>query len=264
MTEIMTNLLGLARALIPVVEAAGRLELGYYRAGERHPDVMGKADGSPVTLADQEAEKLILAALADLAPGIPVVGEEASAAGHVPDVSGGTFFLVDALDGTREFISGGGDFTVNIGLLQNFVPVMGIIYAPATGDLYFGAADEAYRIAPGGAETRISVRQTPAEGLTVVGSRTSDNNARVQEILKGRNVLHFVKRSSSLKFCIIAAGEADFFPRFGPTCEWDTAAGEAILKAAGGSVTQMDGRPLKYGKDDAKFLNPSFLAFAGT
>lgn len=257
----MTHLLSLARALIPVVREAGALELTYHSAGKKFEGAMAKGDGSPVTVADQEAEKLIEKALAALAPHVPMVGEEATSAGIVPDISGGTFLLVDALDGTREFVSGGDDFTVNIAYLEDFRPVMGIIYAPVSGELYFGAQGQAFHINRDGLERRISVRPTPAKGLTVVGSRLSDNADNMKTFLKARKVHEFVRRSSSLKFCVIAAGEADLFPRLGPTCEWDTAAGEAILRAAGGKVTLLDGQPMQYGKKDRKFLNPAFLAF---
>lgn len=259
----MTKLLTLARKLIPVARDAGLLEMTYYRAGERPGTaILGKADGSPVTIADQEAEKLITAELHLLAPDIPVVGEEAVAAGEIPDISGGTFFLVDALDGTREFISGGADFTVNIALLENFIPVMGVIYAPASESMYYGADGAAFRRIADGADEGIAVRKAPEKGLTIVGSRMSDNSAKMQEFLKTKNVHEFIKRSSSLKFCAVAEGEADYFPRLGPTSEWDTAAGEAILNAAGGRVTTLDGKPMVYGKNDRKFLNPGFVAFA--
>lgn len=258
----MTDLLVLARALIPVVREAGALELTYYKEGEKFKGVMSKGDGSPVTIADQEAEVLIEKALKALAPHIPMVGEEATSAGIIPDISSGTFMLVDALDGTREFMEGRGDFTVNIAYLVDFVPVMGIIYAPVSGELYFGANGQAFHINKDGFERRIAVRDTPKEGITVVGSRSSDNADMMKEYLKAKNVREFIPRSSSLKFCVVAAGEADLFPRLGPTCEWDTAAGEAIVRAAGGRVTTLDGQPMKYGKKDRKFLNPGFLAFS--
>lgn len=255
----MTDLLSLARKLVPVARAAGAIEMKYYRDGA---EVMDKDDGSPVTLADQEAEKLISAALAGFCPDIPVVGEEAVADGHIPDISGGTFFLVDPLDGTKEFITGGGDFTVNIALLHNFVPVMGVIYAPVSETLYYGADDAAFVSVKSATERKISVRKAPAEGVTVVASKRHGDPERLAEFLHGKNVKELVNRSSSLKFCVIAAGEADLYPRLGPTSEWDTAAGEAILRAAGGNVTMLDGRPMQYGKASKKFLNPEFVAFA--
>lgn len=253
------SLLDLARSLIPVVRAAGAIELKYYNEGA---DVIDKADGSPVTLADQEAEALIAAKLAALAPQIPMVGEESVAAGTIPDISAGRFWLVDPLDGTKEFITGGGDFTVNIALLENFVPVMGIIYAPVSDELYFGAEGKAFAVIKGGAEKEISTRPAPGEGITVVASKRHGDPERLQDFLKDQKVAGLFNRSSSLKFCAIAAGEADLYPRLGPTSEWDTAAGEAILRAAGGSVTTLDGQPMPYGKADRKFLNPEFVAKA--
>jgi 3'(2'), 5'-bisphosphate nucleotidase len=265
---MLINKTSLARSLIPVVLEAGRLEMGYFRKGIVAAD---KSDGSPVTQADQEAEALIVRALAKLAPGIPVVGEEGVAEGRIPDVSGGTFFLIDALDGTREFIAGGEGFTVNVALMENFIPIMGIIHAPAQGLMYWSADGVAYK---GG--DQIHTRPTPPEGFTVLASRRADNGrlaAFLEEILsplppaqgvgKGeeRQFLYKLNHaSSSIKFCLIAEGRADIYPRLGETCEWDTAAGEAILTAAGGRVTDMNGRPLRYGKASARFLNPDFVA----
>lgn len=251
------DLLDLARRLIPTALAAGAVEMRYYKAGT---EVIDKADGSPVTLADQEAEKLIFSELEKIAPGIPVVGEEAVAAGSIPDISSGTFFLVDPLDGTKEFITGGGDFTVNIALLHDFVPVMGVIYAPVSDTLYYGAEGKAFMRVGSGPERKISVRTVPAEGLTVVASKRHGDPERLAEFLKGRQVAELINRSSSLKFCVLAAGEADFYPRLGPTSEWDTAAGDAILRAAGGRVATLAGDPLPYGKAGKKFLNPEFMA----
>ncbi len=253
------NLMELAEKLLPVVRAAGEIELKYYREGA---EVIDKADGSPVTLADQEAEKLIAGALRELAPDVPMVGEESVADGHIPDISGGRFFLVDPLDGTKEFITGGGDFTVNIALLENFVPVMGVIYAPVSGLLYYGAGAQAFVSDNGKHAKQIRVRSAPPEGITVVAGKRHGDPERLNDFLKDRNVAAMVNRSSSLKFCVIAAGEADFYPRLGPTSEWDTAAGDAILRAAGGQVTQLCGAPLVYGKADKRFLNPEFMAFA--
>lgn len=255
----MTGHLKLARALISVVREAGDIELKYYRDGA---EVMDKADGSPVTLADQEAEKLILRRLNEIAPGIPVVGEEAVAGGSIPDISSGTYFLVDPLDGTKEFITGGGDFTVNIALMVDHQPVMGIIFAPVSDELYFAGDGEAWSVIKGGAEKKLSVRPAPAEGLTVVASKRHGDPEKLAEFLNGRKVSGIVSRSSSLKFCAMAAGEADLYPRLGPTSEWDTAAGEAILRAAGGKAVMLNGEPLRYGKAERKFLNPEFVAYA--
>ncbi len=255
----MTELLDLARKLESVARKAGEIELHYFRNGAA---VIDKQDGSPVTAADQEAEKLIAKELAAIAPGIPMVGEESVAANDIPDISGGTFWLVDPLDGTREFITGSGDFTVNIALMKDFRPVMGVIYAPVADEMYYGADGAAFMSLAGAPVKKIAVRHPPAEGLTVVASKRHGDPERLQAFLQGVNVAQLVNRSSSLKFCTIAAGEADLYPRLGPTCEWDTAAGDAILRAAGGSLTMIDGSPFVYGKRDRKFLNPEFVARA--
>ena len=259
--------LNLARKLIPVARAAGAIELHYYNVGA---EVLDKSDGSPVTIADQEAEALIAKALAEIAPEIALVGEEATAANLIPDISSGHFFLVDPLDGTKEFITGGGDFTVNIALLENFRPVMGVIYAPVTDTLWYGATDDQGGIGQSfvqhaGANGDIAhdqpmhVRPRPADGLTVVASRRHGDPAGLEDFLRPYQVREMINRSSSLKFCVIAEGQADLYPRLGPTSEWDTAAGEAIVHAAGGRVTQLDGTPMVYGKTERKFLNPGFV-----
>lgn len=256
---MMNKLLAQAQSLIPVAKAAGRIELGYFK---QDMEVLDKHDGSPVTLADQEAEKLIAAKLHELFPGIPMVGEESASTGIIPDISCGTFWLVDPLDGTKEFITGSGDFTVNIALLENFVPVMGIIYAPVADELYYGAGTEAFMRLQGQPEQKISVRTVPEEGLTVAASKRHGDPAQMEDFLRHKKVARIISRSSSLKFCSIAAGQADLYPRFGPTSEWDTAAGDAILRAAGGRVTTLDGQPLSYGKTGRKFLNPAFVALS--
>ena len=223
-------------------------------------EVETKSDLSPVTICDRAAEAIILRALAIAAPGVPVIAEEEVAAGRIP-AHGDIYFLVDPLDGTKEFITGGGDFTVNIGLMVDFKPVMGIIFAPVSGELYYGAAGEAFMSVGDGAEEKISVRKPPAEGITVVASKRHGDPERLNEFLKDKKVAALFNRSSSLKFCALASGQADYYPRLGPTSEWDTAAGEAILRAAGGAVTMVDGSPFLYGKADKKFLNPEFVAF---
>ncbi len=253
------ELIDMARRLEATARAAGDIERHYYNVGA---EVIDKADGSPVTKADQEAEALVTANLQEMFPDIALVGEEAVAAGTIPDISTGTFFLVDPLDGTKEFITGGGDFTVNIALLQNFRPVMGVIYAPVSDQLWYGATGAgSFYVAKLGAEMQpIAARPTPEAGLTVVTSRRHGDPEAIEQFLGGRKVATTLARSSSLKFCAIAMGEADIYPRLGPTSEWDTAAGEAILQAAGGHVTQLGGQPLVYGKAERKFLNPSFVA----
>jgi 3'(2'), 5'-bisphosphate nucleotidase len=229
-------------------------------------DVEVKADQSPVTVADQAAEAIILDALARLAPGIPVVAEEEAAAGRIPDVSA-RFFLVDPLDGTNEFIRRGTDFTVNIGLIEDGAPTLGVVFAPARQTLYIGdvALGEAWREArqPGEATSgpRIALKvKPPGDPMTAVASKSHDT-PETEAYLKACGVVRRISIGSSLKFCLVAAGEADLYPRPAPTSEWDTAAGHAVLLAAGGVVYDLSGAPLPYGKP--KFFNPGFLALGG-
>jgi 3'(2'), 5'-bisphosphate nucleotidase len=227
--------------------------------------VHDKADQSPVTAADQAAEAIILAHLARAAPGVPVVAEEAAAAGATPAVAA-RFFLVDPLDGTKEFVAGRDEFTVNIALVEDGVPVLGVVGAPALGRMFAGdvGRGDAFELRWVGASTasdrvRLRVRPTPVGGPVAVASR-SHGSAATEAWLAGAGVSARVSIGSSLKFCLLAAGEADVYPRFGPTMEWDTAAGHAVVLAAGGVVRETDGRPLRYGKPG--FRNPSFIASA--
>ena len=226
----------------------------------RHYGVCGaqaKADNSPVTAADHEAEALILARLDEEFAGIPVVAEEMMAAG-ANATAGSHFFLVDPLDGTREFLSGNGEFTVNIAEVRDGVPVMGVVYAPAKNRLFAGGLGlGAFEMAGDLAGQRaITVRSAPADGLVAVGSR-SHNDEKTAEYLKQFPVTDFISAGSSLKFCLVAAGEADLYARAGRTMEWDTAAGQAVLLAAGGTMTLWDGTPFTYGKPG--FENPAFV-----
>lgn len=251
----------LIEALLGAAVAAGRAALDIYRAGFA---VREKADHSPVTAADHASEKIILEHLARLAPGVPVVAEEAAAAGSIPRV-GEEFFLVDPLDGTKEFIHRRGEFTVNIALIRGRLPVLGVVYAPVGGMLYAGnvATARAFRCAypteatqPGRRES-LHVRAVPANGVTAVVSR-SHSTPETDAYLSHYTVSERVSVGSSLKFCLVAAGEADLYPRLGPTMEWDTAAGHAVLTAAGGKVLAPGGKPLAYGKPD--FRNSFFIA----
>jgi 3'(2'), 5'-bisphosphate nucleotidase len=220
-----------------------------------------KADKSPVTDADHAAEAIILAGLHRLTPDTPVVAEEEMAAGRVPKLDGGPFWLVDPLDGTKEFIKRNGEFTVNIALIENGRPVLGIVLAPASDTLWRGAEGLcADKRESGSAFECIATREPPAAGLTACASRShaiySDLDIWFRS--NGLAVAERKQAGSSLKFCLIAAGQADIYPRFGPTNEWDTAAGQAVLEAAGGEVVTTDGRALLYGKPG--FANPHFIA----
>ncbi|HEX8621197.1 MAG TPA: 3'(2'),5'-bisphosphate nucleotidase CysQ [Allosphingosinicella sp.] len=224
-----------------------------------------KDDGSPVTVADRNAEAIILERLRAAFPDIPVLAEEEAAAGRIPEL-GPHFFCVDPLDGTRGFVQRNGEFTVNIGLIKDGRPVAGVIYAPDSKLLYFGARGEgAFRGRDGGPPEPIRPRPRPAAGLTAVGSRSHASHGTAEKAAH-LAIADFVASSSSLKFCLVAEGTADVYPRHGTTAEWDTAAGQAILEAAGGRVMALDeeGRetgPLTYGKADRGFLNPHFIAW---
>jgi 3'(2'), 5'-bisphosphate nucleotidase len=230
--------------------------------------VQAKADLSPVTEADAIAEKVILKGLKQLWPDVPVLAEEAASGGEVPEL-GNRFFLVDPLDGTKEFLSRNGEFTVNIALIENGRPVLGVVYAPATEQMFWGehAKGAGFAKLKSGDSladvkwTAIHVRPTPAEGLTVVASR-SHMDANTTAHLETCKVKSLTSAGSSLKFCLVAMGEADLYPRFGRTMEWDTAAGQAVLEAAGGKVCNVDGSPLMYGKLERGFDNPAFIAGA--
>lgn len=233
-----------------------------------------KGDGSPVTQADQMGEDFILAGLKALAPEIPVLAEESAAAGNIPDL-GNRFFLVDPLDGTKEFIKKTGEFTVNIALIEDGKPVAGVVYAPASEKLYYGSTSGgAYlqKIAPGEDRARangpekITVRRRKADGLIAVASR-SHRSAETEELLEKLGAVDFTPAGSSLKFCLVAEGLADVYPRLGRTMEWDTGAGQAVLEAAGGRVNRYEDDeekgPLTYNKQERGYDNPYFIAWGG-
>ena len=251
----------LLEALLGAAHAAGVAAHALYQSGVT---VEHKADLSPVTEADRASEAIILEHLARLAPQIPVVAEESVAEGRTPEV-GEAFFLVDPLDGTKEFIHQRGDFTVNIALIRGGRPALGVVYAPVSGMLYAGdvTAAQAFRYvrrtdqSPSGPRERLHVRPVPADGLTAVVSR-SHSTPETEAYLHHYTVRHRVSVGSSLKFCLVAAGEADLYPRLGPTMEWDTAAGHAVLAASGGRVLAAGGEPLRYGKP--QFRNSYFVA----
>ena len=222
-------------------------------------DVESKRDSSPVTEADRAAELIILAALARAAPGIPVIAEEEVAAGRIP-AHDHTYFLVDPLDGTKEFVRGGDDYTVNIGLIEHGTPTLGVVFAPATGRLHAGVSGGGAWLDDGKGRAPIRTRARGHE-LTAVASKSHLNQATIDYLQAAVGTCGYVAIGSSLKFCILAEGNADIYPRASPTSEWDTAAGHAVLLAAGGLVDGPDGAPLAYGK--RAFLNRAFVATSG-
>ncbi len=218
-----------------------------------------KDDKSPVTDADEAAEAVILRGLAELTPGLPVVAEECAARGEIPAIGNGPFWLVDPLDGTREFIKRNGEFTVNIALIEQGRPRLGVVLTPVDGRVYLGTPHGAWRFdgRQDAVGTRIHARAVPAAGADVMVSR-SHPDPELEGWLAGQRLHRRLEAGSSLKFCRIAEGVADLYPRFARISEWDTAAGQAVLEAAGGSVRDWQGRPLLYGKPD--FRNPGYLA----
>ena len=257
----MQHALELLPAIEQLARAAGQVILAVYASDF---EVLGKADHSPVTLADERAEALITPALQALRPAWPVVAEEAASRGDAP-AAARTFWLVDPLDGTREFVARNGEFTVNVALVHEGLPVLGVVLLPVSGRLFSGVVGQgAWEQGTGSQAARraLRARAVPSEGLCVAGSRSHGDEAALQAFLqaqmKGQRVASHISAGSSLKFGLLAAGEADVYPRFGRTMEWDTAAGHAVLAAAGGSVCTLDGEPLRYGKPG--YENPHFVA----
>ena len=220
-------------------------------------DVETKSDASPVTEADRRAEALIVTGINEVTDTFPIVGEEAFDAGQVPAVAGRPFWLVDPLDGTKEFVKRNDEFTVNIALIETGWPVLGVVHAPAIDATYWGSVHGSYAEAGGDPPRLIAARQAPADGLVATVSR-SHRTPEIEDYLAGFAVKRKVSAGSSLKFCLVAAGRADIYPRLGRTMEWDTAAGHAVLRFAGGHVRDLDGKELTYGKSG--FENPSFVA----
>jgi 3'(2'), 5'-bisphosphate nucleotidase len=256
----MRDLKALATALLPITASAGEAIMRVYDGDFA---VVNKSDDSPLTLADLESQRVIQEGLARLTPGIPVLSEESAQAPWDERRSWRELWVVDPLDGTREFVKRNGEFTINIALVADHEPVLGIISAPAIGVLYWGAVGiGAFRRRPGEPETSIAIA-APSRPLRIVGSR-SHGSRETEAYLErlGEQPGGYVQTGvgSSLKFCLVAEGSADLYPRFGPTSEWDTAAGQAVLEAAGGRVTRIDGHRLRYNCRES-LVNGDFLAF---
>ena len=248
-----------AKLLDDIAEAAREAGEAILEIVRRGFDVERKGDSSPVTEADRAAELIVLAALARAAPGVPVIAEEEVAAGRIP-AHGETFFLVDPLDGTKEFVRGGDDYTVNIALVEGLAPKLGVVFAPATARLHGGIVGAGAWLEQGQGRKPIQARQR-GELMRAVASKSHLNQATIDYLAAAVGTCDYVSVGSSLKFCIVAEGGADIYPRAAPTSEWDTAAGHAVLLAAGGLVDGIDGQPLRYGK--RAFLNRGFVATSG-
>lgn len=250
------NLADLIQPVVLAARAAGDAILEVYASDFA---VRTKADASPVTEADERAEKIILAALRELTPDIPIVSEEQASADGLPKTAAPRFWLVDPLDGTREFLNRNGEFTVNIALIDGGNSVLGAVFVPATGAMFAACGPGTATWQNGNEAPRpIATRAMPDRGAVVVHSRSHADESAIAAYMAGMPGATRRAAGSSIKFCLIAAGEADVYPRLGPTMEWDTAAGQAVLEAAGGSVVGVDGARLVYGKSE--FRNPHFIA----
>jgi len=243
--------------IIALADLAGAEIMKFYHGDMQ---IRQKADSSPVTAADEAAENIILAGLRKLTPDIPIVAEEETAAGKIIEVGDQPYWLVDPLDGTKEFIAHRDEFTVNIALVENLSPTMGVVFAPAL-DASYAANGTGTAVRRIGNQTpqSIAARRIPDQDVIATASRSHGDKDKMQALLKDYALGDVVVSGSSIKFCIVACGEADIYPRYGPTCEWDIAAGHAVLNAAGGSVCTLDGNDMRYGKP--KFLNPEFIAY---
>jgi 3'(2'),5'-bisphosphate nucleotidase len=262
----MDNPASLLPALTEIALQAGRVIMEVYA---QDFEEIKKKDGSPVTVADHRAEALILEGLAALTPGIAIVAEEEVAAGRTPEI-GPCFYLVDPLDGTRDFLERhDGEFTVNIALIENGAPIAGVVYAPGIGDLYAGAGAEAWRqkcdiasARPMGARLPLRVGIGAEGALRMLTSRRAKSE-RLDKFGAAIGPHQHDRLSSSLKFCLVAAGEVDVYPRFGQVSEWDAAAGDAVLRAAGGNVCRADGAPFLYGQSAPDFSVNGLVAYGG-
>lgn len=251
------DLTALSRPLIALARQAGDAILDVY--GQQF-EVISKSDQSPLTLADTHSHEIIVAGLRALTPDVPVLSEEASDIPYDERRRWRRYWLVDPLDGTKEFVSRNGEFTVNIALIEEHSPVLGVVHVPVTGTTYTGARGAgAFRQREHDIAESIRVTAPAATPLRIVGSRSHRDDV-LARVLPRLEPYELVAVGSSIKFCLVAEGSADFYPRFGPTSEWDTAAAQAVVEAAGGSVIRLDGSPLGY-NTKAELLNPHFMVF---
>lgn len=244
--------------VMEITQHAGHAIMDIYRQGI---EVTHKADDSPLTQADLASHHIICSALKKLTPELPCLSEESTSIDFATRSAWSEYWLIDPLDGTKEFIKRNGEFTVNIALIRDHEPVLGVVHIPVSEETYTGCRDlGARRIDELGAVTEIRVRKPADDHLVVVGSR-SHANPDLEQYLDKLGEHQLISLGSSLKFCVVAEGKADFYPRLGPTSEWDTAAAHAVVVAAGGKVVKLDGQPLQYNLKDS-LLNPEFLVIA--
>lgn len=244
--------------IVAIARAAGEVILEVYHSGS--VAAASKSDSSPLTEADLRAHHLIVSRLAVLQPSLPVLSEEASELSYATRAAWPRYWLIDPLDGTREFLSRNGEFTVNIALIDGNRVVLGIVHVPVSGITYWGSVGQgAWRAQAGTEPRRIQVQPELGATVRVAGSRSHRGDS-LDRFLSEIGAHDFVSMGSSLKFCLVAEGQADVYPRLGPTSEWDTAAAQAVVEAAGGAVLTLDGTPLRY-NTKAEYLNPHFVAF---
>ena len=265
MSDIYNSLLHYKNILENTSLSAGKEIMNYHN---NLSCIDTKIDNSPVTQADKVAEEIILNELYKLDTKLPIIAEEDSYKNGFPEFEGNSFWCIDALDGTKEFIKSGKNFTVNIALIIEKIPVLGIIYAPALKTLYTGIKYKDTHFAQvidsnKNIKNNIKARKPPREGIIVLNSLHHPNKELLNNFLCNQKVAKVIPMSSSLKFCLIAEGKADVYPRFGPTNEWDTAAGQTILNAAGGNVKTFNGKELCYNKRNQNFINDNFVASSG-
>ena len=254
MTNATIDKSAMIEQILPIARQAGGAIMALYLSGAR--DVQRKEDGSPVTQADLAAHQVLTKQLLSLPPHCPVVSEEDSGS-QIYRQGKGRFWLIDPLDGTKEFIARNGEFTVNIALIEDGRSVLGVVYAPALDAMYWGGSGLGAFRRVGGVTVAIQQSADNASSCRVVASKSHLNEA-TQSFIDRLGPVSLVQAGSSLKFCRVAEGAADIYPRLAPTCEWDTAAAHAVLEGAGGAVVDLHGQPLNYGKPDV--LNPSFVA----
>lgn len=265
-SKLLSHRKALCNQVSRIAVEAGAIILEYFD-GIREMSASEKSDGSPVTCADQAGEKYIQEKLKALCPEVPFIGEESYANGAIEDIALSDYFwLVDPLDGTKSFLRGESEFTVNIALIYKHVPVMGVIYVPEKGELYKGfteesGATEATRyFEDSDKEKSLQLRSMKKEGLLVVTGGDHKTRDSYEEVLGAFKIAGIKKQLSSLKFCTVADAKADLYLRLGPICEWDIAAGHAILKASGGDVRDLSGNSLTYGHENKSFYTPHFIA----
>lgn len=259
--QLLYELQELSVEIREIAKGAGEVLRAYL--GKENPQVeTRRGAGEPITMADREAEMFIQMSLEQLKLDIPIIGEESMTLGRDPRVGQSAFrWLLDPIDGIYQMMDGELDYTVNIALVHSGKPVMGVIFAPGHDELYCGYDDVAYLWPASDAKPeRIYVRERPSDGLSVVASESYGDKDEIKAFMEAFTVKEIINRSSSLKLCEIARGRADIYPRLSPTHEWNIAAGDAILRAAGGSIRDLEGDPLRYTGRDPKFLNPNFVA----